>query len=204
MPTFDAARPVTVGLGDSITFLPDSWFRQICTGGVVVQNCLNAGIPGNTTAQMLARIDSDVLAYQPAIVIVMGGTNDLRHHQAPLAILRRLDVMIDKARIVGAVPVLCTIPPRNGYGKQVLALNAEIRKYAARDNVALLDLYQSIGTRTGVYKRGLSKDGIHPTRRASLLMAAEARQQLPFLLHPIKNSTLSGPLGGGAARTLNR
>jgi lysophospholipase L1-like esterase len=187
-PAFNPSRPVTVGFGDSITFNPDSFFRQICTGGVVLENCLNAGIRGNTTTQMLTRIESDVLAYQPAVVIVMGGTNDLKRHESAKNILGRLDVMIDRIRSSGAVTVLCTVPPRNHYGKQVLALNNAIR-----GNVPLLDLYDPIGTARGVYKRGMTKDGIHPNLKASDLMTALAEQQLPALLHPIKES----PVGGG-------
>jgi lysophospholipase L1-like esterase len=191
---FDPARPVTVGLGDSITFNPDSWFRQLCVGQVTLENCLNAGIRGNTTTQMLARLDSDVLVYKPAVVFLMGGTNDLKRHDSTQAILRRLDIIIDRTRATGAMTILCTIPPRNHYGKQVLSLNAAIRRYAARGNVPLLDLYESVGTRTGVYKRGLTRDGIHPNLKGSDLMTALAQQQIPTLLHPIRSSGQLGRL----------
>jgi lysophospholipase L1-like esterase len=192
---FDPAQPVTIGFGDSITFNADSWFRQVCTGGVLMQNCLNAAIRGNTTTQMMARMESDVLIYQPAVVFVMGGTNDLKRHEDPQKILRRLDQMLDRARAVGATAVLCTIPPRNGgYGREVLALNSAIRRYAARGNVPLLDLYESVGTRKGTYKRGLTKDGIHPNLRASDLMTAAAEQQLPTLLHPVRDTAQIGRL----------
>lgn len=36
----------------------------------------NSGIASNTTAQMLARVDADVIAYAPAACDFMGGTND--------------------------------------------------------------------------------------------------------------------------------
>lgn len=38
---------------------------------------INAGIGGNTSAQLLGRIEQDVIIHQPAIVIVMVGTNDM-------------------------------------------------------------------------------------------------------------------------------
>lgn len=196
VPSFDPAQPVTVALGDSITFNADSWFRQICTGGVLLQNCLNAGIRGNTTIQMLTRIQTDALVYQPAVMFVMGGTNDLKRHEATQKILGRLDKMIDQARAVGATAVICTIPPRNGgdYPHRVLELNSAIRRYATRGNVPLLDLYASIGTSKGVYQRGLTKDGIHPNLKGSDLMTAAAEQQLPTLLHPIKDPSVIGRL----------
>lgn len=36
----------------------------------------NGGVGGNTTAQMLARVGTDVLAYNPGYLILWGGTND--------------------------------------------------------------------------------------------------------------------------------
>lgn len=188
VPNFDPSLPVTVGFGDSITVYPKSWFRQVCAAGVVLHNCLNAGIRGNTTTQMLARLDSDVLSYQPTIVTVMGGTNDLQHRESTKSIVHRLDLIIERVRASGAKTVLCTVPPRDGYGKQVLALNVAIRQYAARNDVPLLDFYSLLGTKTGVYKRGLTADGIHPNLRAENLMTARARQQLPALLDPSQES----------------
>lgn len=40
-------------------------------------NYWNAGISGHTTAQMLARFASDVLAHRPGAVAIMGGANDM-------------------------------------------------------------------------------------------------------------------------------
>ncbi|MDB4583737.1 GDSL-type esterase/lipase family protein [Draconibacterium sp.] len=38
---------------------------------------INAGVAGNTTSNLLARIDADVLSNNPDLVIVMVGTNDM-------------------------------------------------------------------------------------------------------------------------------
>ena len=38
---------------------------------------INAGVGGNNTAQLLERIDTDVLAKAPDLVILMAGTNDM-------------------------------------------------------------------------------------------------------------------------------
>jgi lysophospholipase L1-like esterase len=187
VPTFDPSLPVTVGLGDSITFKAHSWFRQLCADEVAVQNCLNSGISGNTTAQMLARLNRDALVYGPEMVLVLGGTNDLKHDVSTKKIMRRLEAIIARTEAAGAVAVLGTVPPRNRYGPQVLSLNAAIRKYAARADVPLLDFYATLGTKGGVFKRGLTRDGVHPNRRAANLMAELAEQRLPGLLHPIRD-----------------
>lgn len=181
-PAVDRTKPVVVGFGDSITYIPFSWFRQVCTAAVVLKNCQNSGIRGNTTTQMMARIDKDVLAYKPSLVIMMGGTNDLRIGGRATSIVRRLDLMVDQIRASGATVVLCTVPPRSKYEKQALALNASIRAYAADTKLPLLDLYSSVGNRRGGYRKGLSIDGVHPTRHGEDLMTAEALRQLPALL----------------------
>ncbi|HST82609.1 MAG TPA: GDSL-type esterase/lipase family protein [Kineosporiaceae bacterium] len=184
VPKFDPNLPVTVALGDSITFKPNSWFRQVCADAVL-HNCLNSGISGNTTKQMLARLNVDALNYQPRILILMGGTNDLKHHQSTKQIMRRIRTILNRARATRASVVLCTIPPRNHYGGRVRSLNTAIRKYANRSDVPLLDFYPLLGTKNGSYKRGLSLDGVHPNRRAANRMTALAERQLPALLSPL-------------------
>jgi lysophospholipase L1-like esterase len=75
-----APGDTVVGLGDSITDDYQSWLeilRHVLAmrrpgAGITL---VNAGVSGDTTAQMLRRI-GDVVALQPAWVICMAGTND--------------------------------------------------------------------------------------------------------------------------------
>lgn len=84
----DAGQNLVV-IGDSITAWnwsdysnnvhSDSWATHLALGsGGKLHLIRNAGIGGNTTAQMLARFDSDVMAYLPdgGWVGIAGGTND--------------------------------------------------------------------------------------------------------------------------------
>src|SRR5690606_5814812 len=68
---------------------------------------VNAGLSGNTTAQALARIERDVIAHQPHLVVAMFGMNDvarlpLRDFEANLARIA------DRCRAAGAEMVFCT------------------------------------------------------------------------------------------------
>lgn len=111
--------PRLVGIGDSITLANDDAtfgghndsflnYAQYALGSKVFV-AYNAGIGGNTTAQMVARFATDVAAHSPQIVNIMGGTNDT----APLTqTLPNLTAMIQGTLAVGALPVLCTIPPQ--------------------------------------------------------------------------------------------
>jgi hypothetical protein len=59
-----AGESRVVFLGDSITDLPGKPY-------------INRGIDGQTTPQMLVRFRQDVMSLHPAVLVVLGGTNDL-------------------------------------------------------------------------------------------------------------------------------
>ncbi|MDD4124387.1 MAG: SGNH/GDSL hydrolase family protein [Eubacteriales bacterium] len=62
-----------VAFGDSITYLP-GWVAML--SGELGTDVINAGMGGDKTTEALARIDKDVVALDPDIVIVMFGMND--------------------------------------------------------------------------------------------------------------------------------
>lgn len=45
--------------------------------GIQAQTVINAGVGGNSTVDLLKRIDQDVLSHKPNLVILMVGTNDM-------------------------------------------------------------------------------------------------------------------------------
>jgi lysophospholipase L1-like esterase len=142
--------------------------------------CRNAGIRGNTTAQMLARLDRDVLAYQPRCVVLMGGTNDLPGNgdnaRANIALI------VQRLQTAQIDTVLCTIPPRNGAAerqRQILAYNAALRQFAAVQSLPLIDFYpQLVDAASGRWRAGLSDDGTHPNSGGARVMAEYARSIL--------------------------
>lgn len=71
----------------------------------------NAGVGGNTTAQMLARISTDVLAYTPGWVVVLGGTNDASNGVAAATTIANLKSIFQQILATGAKVVACTITP---------------------------------------------------------------------------------------------
>src|SRR5262249_6135029 len=66
-----------VFMGDSIT---DGWPLDTAFPG---KPYVNRGIGGQTTAQMLVRMYPDVIALQPAAVIILAGTNDIARNNGP-------------------------------------------------------------------------------------------------------------------------
>jgi lysophospholipase L1-like esterase len=138
--------------------------------------CRNAGIGGNTTAQMLARLDVDVLAYKPRCVVLMGGTNDLPGDGD--AAQANIAAIVQRLTDAGIGVALCTIPPRNGdleRRRQIEGYNDGLRRFAAARQLTLIDVFPQLADpTTGTWKPGLSGDGTHPNSRGARVMAAFA------------------------------
>jgi len=67
------SKPVVVCFGDSIT--AGQYPKRL---GRFLRQCrvVNAEVCGNTSAQGLARMDADVFAHKPGVVVILFGTND--------------------------------------------------------------------------------------------------------------------------------
>ncbi len=107
---------------------------------------VNAGISGHTTVNALARIERDVIAKQPHLVVVMFGMNDVT--RVPLEQFR--DNMATVARRcldAGAAVVLCT--PNSVYENEArpngrLAQFSEaVRQVAAALELPLVDCFEA-------------------------------------------------------------
>jgi lysophospholipase L1-like esterase len=160
-----APLPRFVAFGDSITYRAP-WATVAASASVDFVR--NAGVPGNTTAQMLARLNHDVLAYNPDVVTLMGGTND-RAQGVPLrTAMAHLRTIITRLENAGARVVLMTIPPNTG---SVAAWNAAIRSLADSEGVPCADIYSVLANAHGGWLPGLTTDGVHPTAAGYARMA---------------------------------
>jgi len=74
----------------------------------------NAGVSGDTTAQMLARIQTDVLAYSPDYCTLFGGVNDIVSSVPYATTIANLTTIISTLLGAGIRPILFTIPPNSG------------------------------------------------------------------------------------------
>ena len=73
---------------------------------------VNKGVPGNTVAQMKARFETDVTAYNPAIVVIEASPNDWDAGIATPVANYEADIrwMIERTYEIGARPVLLVAP----------------------------------------------------------------------------------------------
>jgi lysophospholipase L1-like esterase len=160
----------------------------------------NAGISGNNSTQMLARIDADVIAYSPGWCVVESGMpNDIGSGFTIATIIANHKAIYDKLAAAGIRVVVCTSLP---YGlstalstrQQQHSFNAWAKAYA-RDNghvlcdwgSAVVDPASSTGLWLPNYSDGVTSgtDGVHPTPPAALKMgkvlAAALDTHLPKL-----------------------
>lgn len=137
----------------------------------------NAGIAGNTTTQMVTRIQSDVLAYRPAVVIFMGGTNDPRLAAETIPNYRTIFAALRKANVY--VIHLGILPRPNASMAQKYAI-PEINRWAAwywetNGGGEFVDAFGSIVDPTnsgqGVLNTALL-DYVHPSAAGAQMIGA--------------------------------
>lgn len=180
-----------VMLGDSIT---EGW--KPADPGFFSGDVLDRGISGQTTAQMLLRLRSDVIELHPAVVHIMAGTNDVAGNRGPQSIdlvQGNIASMVELARSHGIRVVLAAIPPvRKFYWnppvepvETVSAMNAWLREYARREGLTWVDYGLVLGDGAGGIKAEYSDDGVHPN-------AAGYAAMRPLAVAAIRQALASG------------
>jgi acyl-CoA thioesterase-1 len=176
-PTRD--QPRVVFFGDSIT---EGWGRTGSATFFAGKGYVNRGISGQTTAQMLLRFRQDVIALQPAVVVILAGTNDIAGNTGPASqgmIEDNLHSMVELAKVHGIAVVLSSVLPVSEYPWQpgvqpapkVRALNAALQRYAGQQKLVYLDYYTPLANHEGGLDRALAHDGVHPTAAGYARMA---------------------------------
>ncbi|MEL6148740.1 MAG: SGNH/GDSL hydrolase family protein [Chloroflexota bacterium] len=95
---------------------------------------------------------------KPSVALIMLGTNDMSYLSAD-EFATNLQRIIDISVETGVIPVVSTIPWREGFDAQVEMYNAAIRQIAERNNIPLWDYAAAMAP---LPANGISTDGIHP------------------------------------------
>lgn len=130
---------------------------------MVSKPVVNAGIPGNPTAQALKRLEQDVLSKSPALVLITLGGNDLKNGVAKEIAFGNLKIIVETIQEHGARVVIGGIkfPLRDrGFGKGY-------RKLADQTGAFLIpNILKGI-----MGNRKLMSDPIHPNAEGYQIMA---------------------------------
>ena len=193
-----------VFMGDSIT---DGWGRKY---GKFFPGkpYINRGISGQTTPQMLIRFRPDVIALRPKAVVILAGTNDIAGNTGPTtleAIEDNLASMSELARANGIRVVLASLLPVCDYiraqtprrpTEKILALNAWMKDYAAKNGFIYLDYYSATLDDNKMLKQELTYDGLHPNDTGYEVMAPLAEKAIITALHGASSVTPDTPANG--------
>jgi len=180
LPPPDPARPRVVLLGDSITegwrineYFPD-------------KDYVNRGIGGQTTGEMLGRMKADVIDLKPAMVVILGGTNDLARNVALPAIENNWTMMADLAAANGIKAVFSSVLPVSDVHKRanpifewtparqpvlIKALNEWLERFCVQRKLAYVDYFNALRDDSGMLTEDLSDDGLHPNGKGYRIMA---------------------------------
>ena len=154
-----------VSLGDSLTAWPTAspWPDRLSIKDARLTLVHNAGVPGDTTAQMLARFKRDVVAHNPQVLFVLGGTNDMGKSISQATSIANLRAIIVAAQAKKMRVFLITVPPQSSPSAApvINSFNAALLRLANSYRVVLIDIHAPLSTSTGVYQTKFTSDGLH-------------------------------------------
>lgn len=171
------AAPKVVFMGNSITEL---WFKH--RPSFFEENGYAArGISGQTTYQMLARFQRDVVDLHPRVVVILAGINDIAENSGPISlenIVGNIKSMCDIAWANGIQPILCSVLPCDYLSwrkdltpaQDVVALNQLIQALAEAEGITYVDYYSTLDNGQGGIGPEHSGDRCHPNEAGYQIM----------------------------------
>jgi len=180
-------------LGDSITQFgmntPSGYCRLVLSGleanGIKVQP-IGAGISGNTSKDMIGRLDRDVISKKPDLMTLSCGVNDVWHGKTGVEFepyKKNITDIIDKAQAAGIkVVVLASTmileDAGNDNNKKLAAYNDFLRDIAKEKGCSFADLNADMQAEVKANGGGNSKhfpvltvDGVHMNPLGNRMMA---------------------------------
>jgi lysophospholipase L1-like esterase len=166
-----------VFMGDSIT---DFW-ATVDPKFFARADFIDRGISGQTTMQMLLRFRQDVIVLKPAVVHILGGTNDIAGNTGPMelpAIEANIASMVDLARANGIQVVIGSVLPATHFswrpgidpGPKIVAFNRWLKSYSHARHLIYVDYYSALTDGALGMKAEFTSDGVHPSLPGYLIM----------------------------------
>ncbi len=164
-------------LGDSITDFCD---LAVYYPGL---NAVNQGISGETTGDILDRLDRSVSPYKPDILVLLAGVNDILSDYPDDQVVDNMRAIVEGVRRTlpeTAVILQSIYPVMEGedlyYTGHIRAVNGRLEALAEELNCRYVDVYSALCTADGRLDERYTDDGLHPNdagyRMACPLVAA--------------------------------
>jgi len=162
-----------LAFGDSITFGTGAATAESYPSvleKLIGRRVVNAGVPGEVTAEGRVRLVSVLDEYNPALMILCLGGNDFLRHQDKNKTAENLKAMISLARSRGISVVLISVPK--------LRLWLRVPKfYGELANEFAIPL-EGKALKQILSKRSLKSDAIHPNAAGYTILAESVAQLL--------------------------
>jgi lysophospholipase L1-like esterase len=135
-----------------------------------------------------------VIALKPKVVVFLAGTNDIAGNTGPMtldAIEDNLTSMAELATANNIKVVLSSVMPVCDYIKpqterrppeKIIALNAWLKDYAARNGFVYLDYYSAMLDDKEMFRKELTYDGLHPNDAGYEVMGPLAEKAIATAL----------------------
>ncbi|MES2094016.1 MAG: GDSL-type esterase/lipase family protein [Actinomycetota bacterium] len=146
-----------VFLGDSLTQGGDwaGWFPDL--------NVVNLGVGGNTTEDVLGRLES-VVSLHPDEIVLLIGTNDLGMRRNVESLVRNIQsILVDLRReLPGSRMLVQSILPRGReFADRIREANIHLRQFSATVHAQFLDLWPTMALADGELNPTFSDDRLH-------------------------------------------
>ena len=158
-------------IGDSIT---EIWLRER-ESFFQDNNLIGAGIGGQTSRQILARFEDDVVRRSPKCVSILCGINDIAQNEGYVSnedIAANIKTMAKMARAAGIRVIICSVLPSTTIGWNpsvgnpaplIRDLNTKLKTVAMENDCWYLDYHSVLSNDQGGLPGNLTTDGVHVT-----------------------------------------
>lgn len=146
IPVGDSYTARTSSINSTVSLYPNhahfNWFQIY--NGFQFDLLNNAGVDGQRTDQILARLSADVFAYNPAWVLDVSGLNDIIQNVTSAVIIGYKTQMVEAYLRNNVRPIICTIPPSDANNTTVEAARSTQRNVVNRWIRSLPKIYPGV------------------------------------------------------------
>ncbi len=183
-------------VGDSITQYWTSDGNAVWTEYFGKMRCRNIGIAGDTTTDVLHRLDGiNIEEYDPTVTVLLIGTNDISLGQSTDKIAAQAGEIIKhmRQRVPETTIILMGVFPRdaspsNPVRNTVRELNEKLQKLADNKNVRFLNIGDKFLDKSGTLPVQFMPDGLHLSKDGYQVWASNVKPLISEIVEAAKTA----------------
>ncbi|MBR1872002.1 MAG: acylhydrolase [Bacteroidales bacterium] len=179
-----------VFMGDSITEL---WWTYHQNSFFAPNSWLGKGVGGNTTAQMIARFEKDVISFNPKVVVILAGANDIARNGGYVSfeeVVANIMHMAEMSTAAGAKVAVISILPVDKFSwnlslnpaDDIRTVNSLLMQKCLERGYTWIDLYPALVTKAGGLETWITPDAVHPYDKGYEMIEQVVKPYLEELL----------------------